>query len=125
MQVAELQAAFEVVYFDRFHVELEDIRAVLVSLHTAVIGRRPGAPLEALAAVGDNTCLADARRGQRVGWFAGEAHETPIYRRHLLPADMALDGPAIIEQMDCTIVVEPGNRVTLDGLGNLVIEVVP
>ena len=123
VQVAELQAAFEAVYFDRFHVELEEIRAVLVSLHTAVIGRRPGAPLQALAALGDNTSLADARRGQRAVWFAGEAHETPIYQRHLLPADMALDGPAIIEQMDCTIVVEPGNRVTLDGLGNLVIEV--
>ncbi len=123
VQVAQLQAAFEAVYFDRFHVELEEIRAVLVSLHTAVIGRRPGAPLEALAAVGHNNSLADARRGQRTVWFVGSLHETPIYQRNLLPADMTLDGPAIIEQMDCTIVVEPGNRVTLDDLGNLVIEV--
>ena len=123
VQVAQLQAAFEAVYFDRFHVGLEEIRAVLVSLHTAVIGRRPGAPLEALAAVGHNNSLADARRGQRTVWFVGSLHETPIYQRNLLPADMTLDGPAIIEQMDCTIVVEPGNRVTLDELGNLVIEV--
>ena len=123
VQVAQLQAAFEAVYFDRFHVELEEIRAVLVSLHTAVIGRRPSAPLEALAAVGHNNSLADARRGQRTVWFVGSLHETPIYQRNLLPADMTLDGPAIIEQMDCTIVVEPGNRVTLDDLGNLVIEV--
>ena len=122
VQVAELQAAFEAVYFDRFHVELEDIRAVLVSLHTAVIGRRPGAPLEALAVVGHNNSLADARRGQRTVWFVGNEHDTPIYQRHLLPTDMMLDGPAIIEQMDCTIVVEPGNRVTLDDHGNLVIE---
>ena len=123
VQVAQLQAAFEAVYFDRFHVELEEIRAVLVSLHTAVIGRRPGAPLEALAAVGHNNSLADARRGERTVWFVGSLHETPIYQRNLLPADIMLDGPAIIEQMDCTIVVEPGNRVTLDDLGNLVIEV--
>ena len=122
VQVAELQAAFEAVYFDRFHVELEEIRAVLVSLHTAVIGRRSGAPLEALAVVGHNNSLADARRGQRTVWFAGNEHDTPIYQRHLLPTDMMLVGPAIIEQMDCTIVVEPGNRVTLDGHGNLVIE---
>ena len=78
---------------------------------------------EALAAVGHNNSLADARRGQRTVWFVGSLHETPIYQRNLLPADMTLDGPAIIEQMDCTIVVEPGNRVTLDDLGNLVIEV--
>ena len=123
VQVAELQTAFEAVYFDRFHVELPEIRAVLVSLHTAVIGRRPSAPLEALAAVGDQADLATAKRGQRPVWFAGAAVETPIYQRHLLPADTQLDGPAIIEQMDCTIVVEPGNRLSLDGIGNLVIAV--
>ncbi|MBT6831293.1 MAG: hydantoinase/oxoprolinase family protein, partial [Rhodospirillaceae bacterium] len=50
--VAELQTAFEAAYLERFHVELPEIRAVLVSLHSAVIGRRPGAPLEALAGGG-------------------------------------------------------------------------
>jgi len=121
--VADLQAAFEAAYFDRFHVELPEIRAVLVSLHTAVIGRRPGAPLEALAASNGDASLAAAHRGERAVWFAGEALETPIYRRHLLPRDVALDGPAIIEQLDCTTVVEPGNRVSMDALGNLIIEV--
>ncbi|MEE8173517.1 MAG: hydantoinase/oxoprolinase family protein [Alphaproteobacteria bacterium] len=125
VRVAELQTAFEAAYLERFHVELPELRAVLVSLHPAVIGRRPGAPLEALAAAGDNTSLADARRGQRAVWFAGKALETPVYQRHRLPADAAFDGPAIIEQLDCTIVVEPGNHVSLDGLGNLVIEVTP
>ncbi|MEC9455105.1 MAG: hydantoinase/oxoprolinase family protein, partial [Pseudomonadota bacterium] len=123
VEVAELQTAFESSYFERFHVELPEIRAVLVSLHTAAIGRRPGAPLEALAAAGDTTTLADARRGTRSVWFAGAALETPVYQRHRLPADAALIGPAIIEQMDCTIVVEPGNHVSQDDLGNLVIEV--
>ncbi|MDP6474172.1 MAG: hydantoinase/oxoprolinase family protein [Alphaproteobacteria bacterium] len=123
VQVAELQAAFEAAYLERFHVELPEIRAVLVSLHTAVIGRRPGAPLEALAAAGNQVSVTDARRDQRPVWFAGRAHETPVYRRHLLPADAALIGPAIIEQLDCTTVIEPDNGVSLDGLGNLVIEV--
>ena len=123
VEVAELQTAFEAAYLDRFHVELSEIRAVLVSLHTAVIGRRPGAPLEVLAAAGDATTLADARRGVRSVWFAGAAIETPVYQRHLLSADTQLDGPVIIEQLDCTIVVEPGNHVSQDDLGNLVIEV--
>ncbi len=38
---AELQALFERAYFERFGVELPEIRAVLVNLHTAVIGVRP------------------------------------------------------------------------------------
>ncbi len=121
VQVAELQAAFEAAYLERFHVELPEIRAVLVSLHSAVIGRRPGAPLEALAAADG----AQASSRKRTVWFAGEAHETPVYQRHQLPAEVSFDGPAIIEQLDCTIVVEPGNHISKDGLGNLVIEVGP
>ena len=38
----ELQKAFEVAYWERFAVALDTIRAVLVNLHTAVIGERPG-----------------------------------------------------------------------------------
>jgi N-methylhydantoinase A len=123
--VAELQAGFEAAYLERFHVELPEIRAVLVSLHTAVIGRRPGAPLAALAGREPAASLADARRTTRPVWFAGAARQTPIYVRHRLPADAAFIGPAIIEQMDCTIVVEPGNQVSLDDLGNLIIAVMP
>ncbi|MBT3925604.1 MAG: hydantoinase/oxoprolinase family protein [Rhodospirillaceae bacterium] len=121
--VAELQTAFEAAYLERFHVELPEIRAVLVSLHSAVIGRRPGAPLEALAGGGDQASLGDAERGRRPVWFGGEIHDTPIFARHRLALDAAFDGPAIIEQLDCTTVVEPGNHVSLDDLGNLVIKV--
>jgi N-methylhydantoinase A len=34
-----------------------------------------------------------------------------------------LQGPAIIEQMDTTIVIDPGASATSDADGNLVIEV--
>ena len=123
LEVAELQAAFEEAYLERFHVELPEIRAVLVSLHTTVIGRRPGAPIQALAGSGEQGSLVEAQRSERLVWFVGEEILTPIYERNRLPSDAAFQGPAIIEQMDCTTVVEPGNHVTLDDLGNLVIEV--
>jgi N-methylhydantoinase A/oxoprolinase/acetone carboxylase beta subunit len=34
-----------------------------------------------------------------------------------------LAGPAIVEQLDCTTVVEPGDTVRQDRLGNLLISV--
>ena len=49
----ELQRLFERAYWKRFEVELPEIRAVLVNLHTAVLGRRPRIDLTALAAGGD------------------------------------------------------------------------
>ena len=56
-------------------------------------------------------------------WLAGGWHEVPIYRRGQLPPGATLAGPAIVEQLDTTIVVEPGDRVTVDALSNLIIEV--
>jgi N-methylhydantoinase A len=40
-----------------------------------------------------------------------------------LPLDAKLAGPAVIEQLDATTVVAPGDRAQLDPWGNLVIEV--
>ena len=34
-----------------------------------------------------------------------------------------LTGPAIVEQLDCTTVIEPGNRVEVDPIGNLIVSV--
>jgi N-methylhydantoinase A len=56
-------------------------------------------------------------------WLGGGWHETPIYNRGQLPPGAALTGPAIVEQLDTTIVIEPGDKVTVDALSNLMIEV--
>ncbi len=121
--VEALQAAFDEAYWSRFEVELPEIRAVLVNLHTAVVGRRKGIALDALAAREPAATLDGAQVAERQVWFAGGWQPTPIYERARLPLDAAFDGPAIVQQLDCTTVVEPGNRVTLDGLGNLIVEV--
>jgi N-methylhydantoinase A len=105
-------------------VELPEIRANLVNLNTAVIGRRPPIDLSLLIERdGRAPRLDQAKTGERPVWFDGDWIDTPVYWRDLLPLDAALEGPAIIEQMDTTIVVEPGNRVTSDADGNLIISV--
>ncbi|HUT50737.1 MAG TPA: hydantoinase/oxoprolinase family protein [Alphaproteobacteria bacterium] len=114
----EFQTAFEESYWRRFEVELNEIRAVLVNLHTAVIGKRRGVPLEALAhAYGGDRAPAAHRRV----WFESGWAQTPIFQRDQLPPGATLTGPAIVEQLDTTIVVEPGDEVEADALGNLII----
>ncbi len=121
-----LQALFEQAYFERFHVELPEIRANLVNLNTAVIGRRSPVDIAHLIQPGGRAPLLDgALSGRRSVWFDGVWVETPIYAREKLPIDAAFDGPAIIEQMDTTIVVEPGQHVTSDADGNLILAVEP
>jgi N-methylhydantoinase A len=123
LPLAALQALFERAYWERFAVELPEIRAVLVNLHTAVIGRRPQLDLRALAGTAQAATLADAQTGRRRVWFADGWHDTAIFARTKLPLEAQIAGPAVIEQLDATTVIEPGDVARLDLLGNLVIEV--
>ncbi|MCO6188278.1 hydantoinase/oxoprolinase family protein [Rhizobium sp. L1K21] len=119
--IEDLQSRFEKAYFDRFQVELPEIRANLVNVNTSVIGRRPEIDLSLLIDAAERKpTLADAKTGSRRVWFDGW-HETPIYWRDHLPADATIDGPAIVEQMDTTIIIEPGDRAEQDHDGNIII----
>ncbi|MGF0539444.1 hydantoinase/oxoprolinase family protein [Agrobacterium sp. ES01] len=119
--IEELQARFEEVYFQRFRVDLADIRASLVNINTSVIGRRAEIDLSLLIdADGRKASLTYAQTGSRPVWF-GEWTETPVYWRDHLPANAAISGPAIIEQMDTTIIIEPGDIGGQDADGNIII----
>ena len=120
----EIQAIFEKAYFDRFQVKLPEIRANLVNLKTSVIGERPDFDLGRImdARLRAKT-VENARIDTRQVWFDGEWLETAIYARDKLPSGGQFVGPAIVEQMDTTIVVEPGNTVLVDEDGNLSIEI--
>lgn len=121
--VEALRKAFAQAYERRFGIELAEIPPVLVNLHTAVIGVRPEISLEVLGAGKREPTLKAAQVGERRVWFADGWHKTPIYARDRLPLDASFEGPAILEQLDCTTVVEPGDRVKQDRLGNLLISV--
>jgi len=118
-----LHKAFAAAYWRRFGIELSEIPPVLVNLHTAVIGVRPHIDLAVLAGSERAPSLKAAQAGERHVWFSDGWRQTPIYARDRLPLDAAFDGPAILEQLDCTIVVEPGDKVRQDKLGNLLITV--
>ncbi len=117
----ELRALFARAYWDRFAVDLPEIRPVLVNLHTAAIGRRAHADIGALAASGaGGTPVPVATR--RV-WFTAGWRDTPIYRRADFGPGTRIAGPAIVEQMDTTSVIEPGCTAQADAMGNLVVDV--
>jgi len=114
----QLQQLFEKAYWTRFEVELPEIRAMLVNVHTAVIGLRPRFDLAVLSG---RAAPHAARKLFRSVCFEGGFRQTPVYQRASLPQHLV--GPAIIEQLDCTTVLEPGNILTTDKLGNLLIDV--
>jgi N-methylhydantoinase A/oxoprolinase/acetone carboxylase beta subunit len=70
---------------------------------------------------GTRTPPEGARTGDRRALVHGLGHaqRVPVYRREALRARNVLEGPAIVEQMDSTLVIGRGQAATVDGEGNL------
>ena len=55
-------------------------------------------------------------------YFSGEGfRDTPVYTRATLQATHVVPGPAIVEQLDATTVIFPGQEAVVDLYGNLLI----
>ncbi|GAA0588817.1 hydantoinase/oxoprolinase family protein [Craurococcus roseus] len=116
----EVQALFEAAYFKRFQVRLPEIRAVVVNLVTSAIGRRKPFPLSSLLdRSARRATLDEARIGRRPFYAEGGWREATVYARDALPAEARIDGPAVVQQMDATTVIEPGAVAIVDHIGNL------
>ena len=117
---AELQTLFEAAYFARFQVALPEIKAQLVNLTTSVIGKRPPIDMALLLPnVAARAGTEQAIIGERRIYCDGRWHTAKIYDREKLPRSARLAGPAVIEQLDATTVIEPGAVATVDAIGNL------
>jgi N-methylhydantoinase A len=55
-------------------------------------------------------------------YFEGKFRDTPVFARALLGAGFQLDGPAIVEEFGSTTVVFPGQHLTVDPHGVLIIK---
>jgi N-methylhydantoinase A len=89
----------------------------LVNLKVKAIGKLTTPALPDLATRVDAEPVAH----RNVLFNAGERHATPIYQRTNLAAGQTIAGPAVIEQMDATMLVFPGDHCTVDQWGNLII----
>jgi N-methylhydantoinase A len=115
---ADVLGAFEKKYEDTYGRVLESIAVRVLSARTTVVGTRPKIDPAALAPRPDATVpLA----GERNVFFDGEWRPTAIWPRLELPSGWLCVGPAILEQPDATIVIEPGFTAEVDALGNVVI----
>ncbi|MEJ2164083.1 MAG: hydantoinase/oxoprolinase family protein [Desulfobacterales bacterium] len=90
-----------------------------VNLRLIAQGKLPGSrPAENRA--GDQTPAPPL--GTRTVWFQGRGLESSIYERSRLVCDQVISGPAVVEQLDSTIVVPPKFKGVVDIMGNLTIE---
>lgn len=113
---------FAEAYRARFEISLPEMQPMLVNVRTTVVGVRPRLDLGIFrpTAVGS---VQQARTGSRRAYFDGHWLETPVYRREALPIGAQIEAPAILEQFDATVVIDPGATARVDAVGNVLIEV--
>ena len=81
-----------------------------------------GTSIAILNVGGGGGSVGAALRGTRQVYFGGQWHETQIYARLALPVGAVISGPAILEQPDTTVLIEPELTGTVDQFGNTLIE---
>lgn len=116
----EILLAFEQRYQIVYGRPLKGIPVRVLNLRVSAIGYRPKFDLTLLAP-SDGVALEDARTATRQVWINGEYHDTPIYDRLPLSVGVQIPGPAILEQPDTTIFIEPELTGEVDRFGNLII----
>lgn len=66
--------------------------------------------------------LEEALKEYRQVYFEENAGfiRTPVYQRSKISVNTEIDGPAIVEQLDSTIVIPPGMHAKVDEFGNII-----
>lgn len=118
----ELPKRFAQAYAKLF--SLSYLREPVEILNWKVEARGPAPEIERLSFEGGAAGGA-ALKGTRRAYFedAGGFIDCPVYDRYALtPADR-IEGPAIVEEAECTAVVGVGDVATIDANGNLIADI--
>jgi len=116
---AAVQAAFEAAYRAEFGRVLDGIPLRVMNLRYALVGVRPKFDLSLLAPQGEGRTEP---LGEQPVYTGGQWVQARRYDRLALPVGARIAGPAILEQSDTTVWLEPGFQATVDRLGNLILE---
>jgi N-methylhydantoinase A len=114
--MAALEAAFHAAH-ERRYGHASAGATEIVNFRLTAIGAVPKPPPRRWEHSG-----SDARQGERVVYFGGEALRVPVYGRSRLPRGAAVAGPAIVEEMGATTVIPPDWRGAVGEWGELVLQ---
>ncbi len=120
-EMPRLQENFNHAY-ERLYKRLNpDVDVEALNWRVLVSGPRP--IIQLAPATGLQVAVEATRKGQRPAYFPETSGylECPVYDRYQLAPGMVLQGPAILEERESTVVVGPGARVEVDAYQNVVI----
>lgn len=118
--LATLRRAFDEEHRKSFGHTAPSEPVEIVSWRLRGVGRVPPVTLPKYEVAGLR--LDAAVREVRKARFQGKMLECPVYQRERLDVGVSFAGPAIVDQLDCTSVIAPGQIATVDAYKNIIVE---
>ena len=120
-RIAAIEASFHETYEREYTYRL-DAPVEMVGIHLVASAEVGKLTMKSEEPTG--TPASAALKGKRDVDYALEGvHEAAIYDGEKLESGMTFQGPAIVEDPGTTIVIHPGNSVSVDGYRNIHISV--
>ena len=119
MDLGALRRTFDDSHKQMFGHTAPDEPVEIVSYRLRGIGRVPPVKLPSYRPQG--LSLKDALRETRKARFAGVTLDCPVYQRDRLDVGVRFEGPAIVDQLDATTVIPPGQSAQVDRFKNILI----
>ena len=114
-----MRARFDETHKQMFGHTAPDEPVEIVSYRLRGVGRVP--PVELPKHRREGRLLKDALRETRKARFNGVTLDCPVYQRERLDVGVSFAGPAIVDQLDATTVIPPGQTARVDDFKNILI----
>ncbi len=114
-----IRTAFDQTYRGTYGRLLENIPVRVLNLRVTVVGLRPTFDLSVISPAANTRTRMT---GERDVWVDGAWHSACVYERLSLPVGERIHGPALLEQSDATIFIDPGLEGVVDDYGNLIVQ---
>ncbi len=117
----EMETQFEAVYQQLYGRSLPGVAIEGITWRLTALGQ--GTALDMAQAHTTAEQAGEAQRGQRAIYLpeVQQYVDVPVYNRYALRAGMQVEGPAILEERESTVVIGQRGRGTVDHAGNLTV----
>jgi N-methylhydantoinase A len=117
-----LTALYRKEYRRLYNREGPDVPLEALTWRLEVAGPRPEIRLESGEEGGSRTA-EEAQKGTREIYLPEDTgfREVPVYDRYSLDPGAALQGPAVVEERESTVILGPGGRAEIDAARNLIV----
>jgi N-methylhydantoinase A len=117
----QITEAFETIYRNLYGRKGPDVPLEVINWRVVASGPRPEIKLKLAHTI---SAGGGPRKGSRRAYFpeTGRYVDTPVYDRYALKPEMELEGPAIVEERESTLIIGARGKARVDEWLNIIVE---